>query len=491
MSGEEFKQNKVAIIGAGVIGSGWILRFLLNGWDVHVYDLDLSVKKDISELYSDTKPLISSIYKNTNNYEGKLTYFNNLEDTVRGVSWIQESLPERKEIKIKLFSEISKYCHNDTVIASSTSGFKPSELNVKISNKEQILVVHPYNPVYLLPGVEVVGAGDSNNRYKQKAMKVLKSLGMKPIILSKEIDAHIGDRLLEALWRESLWLINDDIAKTEDIDELITHTFGLRWSQMGLFETYRLGGGKGGMSHFLKQFAPTLSLPWSKLTDVPELNDKLIRKISNQSELQSGKYKIKELQKIRDRNLVGILRTLTRYNWAAGKTINLWEKQFKNLKENKLSSDTFFGYKTKVKKKWIDYNGHMTEFRYLHVISKACDYFLKSIGFNREYLLTGFSFYTVETHLRHLKECKENEMLSVNTQIIFYNNKKLHVWHSVINDRNEEIATGEQFLLHVAQKTQKITEIREDLFKKLEKLAKKHKQIPMPFGIGRYVGQKS
>ena len=133
----------------------------------------------------------------------------------------------------------------------------------------------------------------------------------------------------------------------------------------------------------------------------------------------------------------------------------------------------------------------MTEFRYLHVISKACDYFLKSIGFNREYLLTGFSFYTVETHLRHLKECKENEMLSVNTQIIFYNNKKLHVWHSVINDRNEEIATGEQFLLHVAQKTQKIIEIREDLFKKLEKLAKKHKQIPMPFGIGRYVGQKS
>ena len=118
----------------------------------------------------------------------------------------------------------------------------------------------------------------------------------------------------------------------------------------GAFETYRLGGGKGGMSHFLKQFAPTLSLPWSKLTDVPELNDKLIRKISNQSELQSGKYKIKELQKIRDRNLVGILSTLRRYNWAAGKTINLWEKQFKNLKENKLSSDTFFGYKTKVKK---------------------------------------------------------------------------------------------------------------------------------------------
>ena len=130
MSRKEFKQNKVAIIGAGVIGSGWILRFLLNGWDVNVYDLNLAVKKDVSELYSDTKPLISSIYKNTNNYEGKLTYFNNLEDTVRGVSWIQESLPERKEIKISLFSEISKYCYDDTVIASSTSGYKPSELSV-------------------------------------------------------------------------------------------------------------------------------------------------------------------------------------------------------------------------------------------------------------------------------------------------------------------------------------------------------------------------
>ena len=148
-----------------------------------------------------------------------------------------------------------------------------------------------------------------------------RSLGMHPLRVRAEIDAHIADRLLEAVWREALWLVNDGIATTEEIDDAIRYGFGLRWAQMGLFETYRIAGGAGGMRHFIGQFGECLSWPWTKLMDVPELTDELIDTIATQSDDQSGAYGVRELERIRDRNLVGILRALEANEWGAGRTI--------------------------------------------------------------------------------------------------------------------------------------------------------------------------
>ena len=141
---------------------------------------------------------------------------------------------------------------------------------------------------------------------------------MEPLIVRQEIDAHIADRFLEAVWREALWLIKDDIATTEEIDNAIRYGFGLRWGQMGLFETYRLAGGEEGMAHFIRQFGPCLSWPWTKLMDVPDLDEELVNKIASQSDAQSGQYGIRELEGIRDRNLVGMLRALKERDWGAG-----------------------------------------------------------------------------------------------------------------------------------------------------------------------------
>jgi len=138
----------------------------------------------------------------------------------------------------------------------------------------------------------------------------LVSLGMHPLHVRKEIDGHIADRLLEAMWREALWLVHDDIATTEEIDAAIKHGFGLRWAQMGLFETYRLGGGETGMRHFLEQFGPALQWPWTKLTDVPNLDAELIDKIVGQVERQTGDRTLDELLEQRDRNLVAIMAAL-------------------------------------------------------------------------------------------------------------------------------------------------------------------------------------
>ena len=220
--------------------------------------------------------------------EGELTFYNSLELAVKGAIWIQESIPERLELKHDVYKEILKFADKNAIICSSTSGFKPSELNNTLKSPNRIMVAHPFNPVYLLPLVELVPAAGVNNKIKNKAKEILYEIGMFPLLINKEIEAHIADRFLEAVWREALWLIKDDIASTEDIDDAIRFGFGLRWSQMGLFETYRLAGGEAGMKHFIEQFGPALAWPWTKLMNVPELTPSLIKKISSQSDTQSG-----------------------------------------------------------------------------------------------------------------------------------------------------------------------------------------------------------
>ena len=167
---------------------------------------------------------------------------------------------------------------------------------------EQIMVIHPFNPVYLLPLVEVVPSHANAEQIVEKAKEILTSLGFYPLQVRKEIDAHLADRFLEAVWREALWLVKDGIATTEEIDNAIRYGFGLRWAQMGLFETYRIAGGEDGMVHFMEQFGPYLSWPWTRLMDVPELTDALTQTITDQSDAQSGHKSIRDLERLRDNN---------------------------------------------------------------------------------------------------------------------------------------------------------------------------------------------
>jgi carnitine 3-dehydrogenase len=175
--------------------------------------------------------------------------------------------------------------------------------------------------VYLLPLVEVVAGTKTDENTVGCALDLYRALGMHPLRVRAEIDAHIADRLLEAVWREALWLVNDGVATTEEIDDAIRYGFGLRWAQMGLFETYRIAGGLGGMRHFIAQFGECLSWPWTKLMDTPELTDELIDTIAAQSDAQSGAYDVRELERIRDTNVAAILRALEQNRWGAGNTV--------------------------------------------------------------------------------------------------------------------------------------------------------------------------
>ena len=263
--------------------------------------------------------------------EGDLRLADTLGEAVSGAAWIQESVPEDLALKLKVLGEIQIHASESSIIASSTSGFKPSELQRGARDPGRILVAHPFNPVYLLPLVEVVCGSAVRDDLRDRACDVLASIGMKPLVVRKEIEAHIADRLMEAVWREALWLINDDIATTAEVDDAIRYGFGLRWAQMGLFETYRLAGGEAGMAHFIAQFGPALQWPWSKLSEVPELTDELVHKIAEQSDDQSGRFSVRELERIRDGNLVAILRALKKQDWAAGALLNAHDRRLDQL----------------------------------------------------------------------------------------------------------------------------------------------------------------
>ena len=359
--------HSAAIVGGGVIGGGWLARFLLNGWDVAVFDPDPEAERKLSEVLANARRSLPGLYDAALPPEGRLRFCSSLEEAVAGAQWIQESVPERLELKHRVLTQIQAVMANDAVIGSSTSGFKPSELGAGVPRPGQVLVAHPFNPVYLLPVVEVVPHTSAAEDVITGALQTLRSIGMMPLRLRREMDAHVADRFLEAVWREALWLVKDDIATTQEIDDVIRFGFGIRWAQMGLFETYRIAGGEAGMAHFLAQFGPCLKWPWTRLTDVPDLDAALVEKISAQSDAQSGTRSIRELERIRDDNLVALMRALKGRDWASGHTLREHDARLRRASAALDWSQPVETAARNVPVDWTDYNGHMNESRYLEI----------------------------------------------------------------------------------------------------------------------------
>ncbi len=311
---------KVAAVGCGVIGSGWASRFVLHGVDVAIADPSPDAERIAAEVHANAVHAWGELGLPTDR-QGSLTIATSIDEAVADADFIQESVPERLPLKRSVLADIEATAPSDALIASSTSGFKPTDLQAEMTHPERLVVGHPFNPVYLLPLVEVVGGERTSLDSVDRAMAIYAAAGMKPLHVRVEIDAFIADRFLEAVWREALWMINDGIATTSEIDDAIRYGFGLRWAQMGLFETYRVAGGEAGMRHFIAQFGEALSWPWTKLMDVPELTDELIDAVADQSDAQSGHHSIRELERIRDDNLAAILLALEGKRWGAGETL--------------------------------------------------------------------------------------------------------------------------------------------------------------------------
>ncbi|NAW34341.1 L-carnitine dehydrogenase [Halomonas alimentaria] len=305
--------QQLSVIGTGVIGNGWIARALARGWDVVAFD-------PAPEAPARTRAFVDNAWASLERLglaEGaspaRLTFVDSLEQAVVGADLIQENVPERLPLKQEILAAIDAAASPEAIIGSSTSGFKPSDLQQDCAKAPgRVIVAHPFNPVYLLPLVELVGGAATEPAQVERAQSLYQALGMRPLVVRREIEGHIADRLMEALWREALHLVNDGVATTEEIDAAVVYGCGLRWSLMGTFLTFHLAGGEQGMRHMLEQFGPALKLPWTKL-EAPELTDTLIDRVVEGCEHQAAGRPVAELDRRRDDFLVELLDLVQKY----------------------------------------------------------------------------------------------------------------------------------------------------------------------------------
>ena len=304
--------KKIAVIGTGVIGTGWIIRCLAHNKKVIAFDKDLKLEKkliiEIKRAWPFVKKLFNKKKLNLKNFK----YVTSIEEAVKDADLIQECATENYKIKTNLMNTISKAAKSNAIIASSSSGLLPTRIYSKCKNPERTMIAHPFNPVYLCPGVEIVAGKKTKKNFLNKANKFYKSISMNPIMVKKELPGYLADRLQEALWREALHIINDGYATTKDLDRAIEDGPGLRWSLMGTFLTFHLAGGKAGMKHMLKQFGPALKLPWTKLK-APKLSKKLSARVIKGTKQQAKGKSVSSISNIRDEYLVNLQKLRKKY----------------------------------------------------------------------------------------------------------------------------------------------------------------------------------
>lgn len=491
--------DTVGLLGGGVIGAGWAARFLLNGVNVRLYDPAPDAAERLHEMLENARRAYRRLTLTPLPAEGGLELVDSVEDAVGDVLFVQESTPERLELKQELLAAASRLALPETVFCSSTSGLRPSLLQSGMTRPERLVVGHPFNPVYLLPLVEACGGAQTADWALARASEVYESVGMQVLRVRTEIDGFIADRLLEALWREALWLVHDGVATAEEVDDAVRYGAGLRWAIMGTFLTYRIAGGQAGMRHFMEQFGPTLAAPWTKLVDVPELTPAFLDELSAQSDDQAEGRSVGELERLRDDCLVAILQGLRSQDYGAGRTLAAWERGLLARGSSAPTASTDGASEAplelihrEIPPDWIDYNGHVHESRYLQLFGDATDALLRAIGVDEAYVAEGHSYYTVETHLSHLQQLVSGERVRVLTQVLGFDERRLHLFHTLTrSDDDEAVATAEQMLVHVDTVAGRACTVQGPVKVRVAALAAAHGGLPAPARVGRQIALRS
>jgi carnitine 3-dehydrogenase len=482
------------LLGGGVIGGGWAARLMQNGVDVRLYDPDPDAERKVSEMLENARRAWRQLTLVALPAEGSLTVVFSPEEAVEGVEFVQESAPERPEMKQELLARAGRAAGDDTIFASSTSGLRPSLLQRDMRLPQRLVVGHPFNPVYLLPLVEVCPGPETAPDTVERASAVYRSLGMAPLVMRTEIDGFIADRLQEALWREALWLVNDDVATVSEIDDAIRLGPGLRWSAMGSFLTYRIAGGEAGMRHFMAQFGPALKWPWTKLMDVPELTEALLDTIDAQSDQQAAGRSVRELEQLRDSYLVGVMQSLRATGIGAGEVLAGHERALvaRVGGASRPAAPAIGGspivLRTTVHPEWVDYNGHAHESAYMRMFGDATDALLALVGIDAAYLTGVGSYFTVESHLCHLQQATAGQELEVATRVLGWDEKRLHVFHELRGaGEGEPVATAEQMLLHVSAATGRAGPAADPIAARVAEIGTAHAAIEPPPQAGRRI----
>jgi carnitine 3-dehydrogenase len=305
--------NTVGIAGTGLIGAGWAARLLFRGYDVIAVDVSPAAEVKLTAQIKTAWPSLEALLGKPKK-KGKLTFTTDLNEMASKSDFIHEAAPEREDLKIKLFRNIDAAARPEVIIASSSSGFLPTNLQSQCRHPERVIIGHPFNPVYLLP---LVPGARTSPQVMDRAGTYFEAIGMHVLRLKKEIMGYVCDRLQEALWRESLHILNKDIASTGDIDDSIVYSAGMRWAFMGSFLTYHAAGGPGGMRDFIKQFDPTLELDWTDLK-FPKWNADLEQRLVEGCEAQAAGRSVAAIEAKRNAILVDMMKLFRKHKIGTG-----------------------------------------------------------------------------------------------------------------------------------------------------------------------------
>ena len=299
----------IAVVGAGIIGASWTAYFLARGFAVRATDTRADGEAFVRDYVDKTWPTLERFGLASGADPKRWSFHRSPAEAAAGTDFVQESVFERLDLKQQVLAEIDGALPPDRVIASSTSGFKPSDLQARCRHPQRVVVGHPFNPPHLVPLVEVVGGQETEPATIDWAMAFYDAIGKKAIRLNKEITGHLANRLQMALWREALYCIDEGIASVADTDAAIAYGPGLRWAFMGPSLTFHLAGGAGGMAYFLDHYKEGIHSDWEELGQ-PKLTKALQRKLIDGIAAAIGSQTFPDLRSWRDHSLEQVLLAL-------------------------------------------------------------------------------------------------------------------------------------------------------------------------------------
>lgn len=472
----------VGLLGGGGIGCGWAARFLLNGVDVRLYGPSPGTVERVQKMLADARRAYRQLTLMPLPSEGSLAVVESVADAVRGVDLVQESAPEYLKLKQQLLAAASRAAAHGTLICSSTSAFRPSLLQAEMDHPEYLLVAHPFQPVYLLPLIELCAGERTAPAALERAAAIYEALGMHPLVVRKEVDGLIANRLQDEVSREALWLVHDDVATLHDIDDAVRYSWALRRAAMGSF---RMAGGGKGVRQNIEHLA--LEWPWSRSTDKPDINRAFLDKAAEQADalVKSDPLDVPAEQK-RDDLIVALLRALRSQGYGPGETVARWERGLRARAAVLTNCSGPLQMPTlEMPSHWVDYSGHVNQGRYLQLVSNATDTLLQYIGIDGNYRSNSGNYYTAETHLTHLRELYAGDRVQVLTQVLGADDKRLHLYHVITRQGDEKpAATGEQMLIHVDPTSRRSAPAKGRVREHLLELARLHAQLPRPERAG-------
>jgi 3-hydroxyacyl-CoA dehydrogenase len=308
--------HRIAIVGTGVIGASWAAQYLARGFDVIATDPAPNAEANLRQYIDEAWPALTKIGLSPGASRERLTFTTNMKEALSQADFVQENGPERVDFKIKLFADLDAATPPDSIIASSSSGITPSVMQSQCKHPERILIGHPFNPPHIIPLVEVVGGSKTSPEAIQQAIAFYASIGKKPIHLHKELPGHVGNRLQAALYKEVMYLIQQGVLSVSDADDAVSYGPGLRWGVMGPSLQWHLGGGPGGIKHFMEHLMPGLE-SMIKTLGTPEITDELKQTIVDGVSRVAGDASVDQLAQAENEELLGLIKLRTKNGSAS------------------------------------------------------------------------------------------------------------------------------------------------------------------------------